>query len=261
VLDRLTPLYGRAAVLEAAGDTPYTRMITSDEHTTGYAADGTYAWISVGPWGPVIGTLGPQAALLVATLYAKDLLGDTNWLHLPPGQAGDLGQVPVRHMDDWTCRWLAGELPPTLRHEGAVEALDESAADEISALLDAGYPDSSNRPGASGIRCWYGIRESGRLVACGADRSRNGVGFLAAITAAPDRRGEGLGAALTAGMSRALAAEFDAVVLGVTAENRHADVLYQRLGFTGALHRVSYQISQPTGPAATGSRTAPVPQR
>jgi ribosomal protein S18 acetylase RimI-like enzyme len=243
VLDRLTPLYGRAAVLEAAGDTPYTRMNTSDEHTSGYVVDGTVGWISVGPWGPVVGTLGPDAARLVATLYGAGLLDGTYWLHLPPGQEDALAPVPVRHRDNWEFRWLASALPPSLPHEDAVEVLGGRDVADIDALLDAGYPETSSRPGKSGIRRWYGIRAtSGELVACGADRSRNGVGFLAAITVAPDRRGTGLGAALTATMARRLAAEFDAVALGVTVENGLANALYQRLGFTGALRRVTYEI-------------------
>jgi ribosomal protein S18 acetylase RimI-like enzyme len=244
VLDRLTPLHGRAAVLEAAGDTPYTRMLTSDEHTHGYAVNDTVGWISVGPWGPVIGTLGPDAARLVATLYAADLLGDTDWLHLPPGQADELAPVPVRHMDDWHFRWLANDLPAPLRHEHAVEVLDAAADDDIAALLRDGNPEAAIRPRAGGIRHWYGIREGNRLVACGADRSRNGVGFLSGITVAPDRWGNGLGAAITAAIARVMAAEFDAVALGVRVENDRANALYERLGFTGALERVSYQIQR-----------------
>jgi ribosomal protein S18 acetylase RimI-like enzyme len=243
VLDRLTPLYGRAAVLEAAGDTPYTRMITNDEHTDGFIAGNSIAWISVGPWGPVIGTLGPDAARIVATLYTADLLSGANWLHLPPGQLDQLDPVPVRHVDDWHFRWLASDLPAPLRHEPAVHVL-ENADDDIAALLDAGNPDSSSRPGAGGIRRWYGIRDGDRLVACGADRSRNGVGFLSAITVAPDRWGEGFGAAVTAVMARELAAELDAVALGVMVDNHRANALYERLGFTGTLRRVSYEIQR-----------------
>jgi ribosomal protein S18 acetylase RimI-like enzyme len=227
-------------------------MTTSDEHTNGYAVGGTIGgtvggtvgWISVGPWGPVIGTLGPDAARLVSTLYTAGLLEGTHWLHLPPGQEGALAPVPVQHMDDWEFRWLASDLPGNLRHEDAVEVLGEADVADVEALLEAAYPDTSSRPGKGGIRRWYGIRDAtGTLVACGADRSRNGVGFLAAIAVANDRRGQGFGAAVTAAMARQMAAEFDAVALGVTVENHHAIALYQRLGFTGTLRRVSYEIA------------------
>ncbi|WP_231925469.1 GNAT family N-acetyltransferase [Micromonospora purpureochromogenes] len=87
------------------------------------------------------------------------------------------------------------------------------------------------------------MRDGDRLVACGADRSRGDVGFLAGLTVAPDRRGRGLGAALTAGMARALAARYDHVALGVYTDNVGAIRLYRRLGFTGTLARSSVHLA------------------
>lgn len=85
---------------------------------------------------------------------------------------------------------------------------------------------------------WYGIWADDRLVACGADRSRGDIGFLAGLTVSPDQRGQGLGAALTAGMTRALLARYDTVGLGVYPSNVGAVRLYRRLGFTNT-HPIS----------------------
>ena len=109
----------------------------------------------------------------------------------------------------------------------------------LAALIEDAFPTASSRPGDPAIVDWYGIHEGERLVACGADRSRSDVGFLAGLTVAPDRRGRGLGAALTAGMTRALLIRYDHVALGVYADNVGALRLYRRLGFTGALQRSS----------------------
>ncbi len=93
------------------------------------------------------------------------------------------------------------------------------------------------------MRAWWGIRDGGRLVACGADRGRGGVGLLAAITVARDRRGRGLGAALTAGMTRRLLGEYDVVALGVMTDNPAADRLYRGLGFTDSIPRTSLELA------------------
>ncbi|MFJ8690412.1 GNAT family N-acetyltransferase [Micromonospora wenchangensis] len=85
----------------------------------------------------------------------------------------------------------------------------------------------------------YGIWDADRLVACGADRSRGDIGFLAGLTVARDRRGRGLGVALTAGTARALFARYDHVAPGVYADNLAALRLYRRVGFTGTSRRSS----------------------
>ncbi|MDG4801578.1 GNAT family N-acetyltransferase [Micromonospora sp. WMMD980] len=84
-------------------------------------------------------------------------------------------------------------------------------------------------------------RRRGRS-ACGADRSRGDIGFLAGLAVAPGHRGRGLGAALTAGMTRALFARYDHVALGVYPVNVGAIRLYRRLGFTGTAPRVTVRL-------------------
>ena len=89
---------------------------------------------------------------------------------------------------------------------------------------------------------WYGIRDGDRLIACGADCTRGDVGFLAGLTVAPEHRGRGLGAALTAGLTRALAARYDVVALGVYPANTGAIRLYRRLGYTDSLALTSVRV-------------------
>ncbi|SBT39856.1 GNAT family N-acetyltransferase [Micromonospora narathiwatensis] len=109
-------------------------------------------------------------------------------------------------------------------------------------LLPESFPTTTSRPGDPRIVDWYGIHDGDRLVACGADRSRGDVGFLAGLTVATDRRGRGLGAALTAGMTRALFARYDHVALGVYTDNVGAIRLYRRLGYTDTEPRTSVHL-------------------
>jgi GNAT superfamily N-acetyltransferase len=239
MITEATPLVGADAVREAAGDHPFVRMYVSEEaDLRGYRLGGTVAWYGVGPWGPVCAGIGSGtvAADLVATLLGE--LGPVPAAHLPHAQQGDLGtRLPVRRYEEWDFRWTS--TPPAAHPaEDRVFRLTADDHDAIAALLDADHPGTSSRPGCRRIRGWYGIRDGGRLVACGADSSR-GIGVLTGLTVAADRRGQGLGAALTTAMSRALHAEFGVVSLGVEIGNQRAARLYERLGYTQRLPLVS----------------------
>jgi ribosomal protein S18 acetylase RimI-like enzyme len=267
---------GRGAVLERAGDTAYTRLMTSAAGTVGFVRAGTLAWVSDGPWGPVtciLGTAADTADLLVAlhvdglhdeALRAAGLDADASdggagaWTHVPLMPAGWQGPLRVEHADNWEFRWLVGGVPPVLPGEERVHRLGPADSAEIDALLDAGNPRSSSRPGQVRVRGWYGIRDAGtgRRVACGADRSRNGVGFLAGITVDPAYRGMGLGAAVTAAMTRRLDAELGSVALGVSIGNARAIGLYERLGFTGRLTRTSFAVHEVSGRGVAGTTRA-----
>ena len=235
MIDEPTRLVGADAVRGAAGDHPFVRMYVSEEaDLRGYRLGDTIGWYGVGPWGPVCAGLGSAtvAADLVAALV--DELGPVPAAHLPRAPLADLSaRLPVGRYGEWSFLWTP--TPPAAHPaESRVAPLTGDDEEEIAALLDADYPDASTRPGGRRVRGWYGIRDSGRLVACGADSSR-GIGVLTAITVATDRRGEGLGAAVTSAMSRALHAEFGVVSLGVDRDNPGAARLYRRLGFTERL--------------------------
>jgi ribosomal protein S18 acetylase RimI-like enzyme len=224
----------RQAVLAAAGNTPYARLMMSSS-VTGFAADGARAWTSVGPWGPIACVLGPvdAASVLVSRLLADGSLADIPHLHAPVGSP-----VPLRHLEDWEMRTLVGPPPPLVPGVD-VAPVDDAAA--IKEVLAAALPHSSSRPGDRGVRAWYGVWDTdGTLLACGADRSANGVGNLVAIAVRPGAWGRGLGAAVTAAITARLYAEFGDVVLGVSVGNDRAIALYDRLGFTDTMLRASY---------------------
>ncbi|MEV4656324.1 GNAT family N-acetyltransferase [Micromonospora sp. NPDC049301] len=231
-------LQGRAAILSAAGHHPYARhMLWLGTPARGYRRDGAVLWLpppGQGAGGGAIGPAGP-ALEICAALVAEGLLLPEQSLHLPRHHPALLaGRLAVSRHDDWDFHWTSAP-PPTQPEEQRVVRLTEADRPALEALIDEAFPSTTSRPGDPRVVDWYGIRAGGRLVACGADRSRGDVGFLAGLTVAPDQRGRGLGAALTAGMTRALLARHDTVGLGVYPDNVGAVRLYRRLGFTNTL--------------------------
>ncbi|GAA3169635.1 hypothetical protein GCM10010466_68680 [Planomonospora alba] len=240
-IERVT---GRAGVLAMAGDDPYVRMVLTD-HSTGYRGTGAVAWSGRTPRTPLLCARGApaEAARLLMELHHEGLIPPGTLLRLPPGTGEFLHSLRLRHVEDWQFRWTDGPPRPPGEPD-PVEVLP--AAREITELLDSGNPGSSVRPGAPHIRRWYGIRDGGELVACGADVSYGGVGYLAGLTVAPSHRGRGLGTALTSAMSRAAHAEFGVVALGVNAANHGAIRLYERLGFTDTVEVSAHELLAPS---------------
>ncbi|GAB3544370.1 ribosomal protein S18 acetylase RimI-like enzyme [Actinopolyspora lacussalsi] len=226
-------LTGAAELLTVAGADTYTRMTVAEE-AVGYATDEAVAWFTRVPWQP--GSLSlrgrPRAALeLLVELRKAGLLDSVDSVRLPllSGEDGD-ERLSVSRLEDWY--FLTAEVAPERRHgESAVEVLPNGESERIEWLLREGHPATGANSRASGVRRWFGIRDGDRLVACGADRSINGVGFLAKITVDPAYGGRGLGSDLTAAMTRALLDEFGEVALGVTVDNARAIDVYERLGY------------------------------
>lgn len=232
---------GRSAVLAAAGDTPYTRITTAgDGEVTGYLVDGVTAWMGPGSSGVAVGDAALACAVFAELLAAGHA---PSWLHLPRVPAGAL-PIAHDHRDDWEYLWTTAPPPP---HPAEPRVVPLTTADEpaISAVLDEALPGSTTRPGDARVRGWYGVRDGDRLVACGADRSRGEVGFLAGLAVASGYRGRGLGAALTSSLTRLLFREHRWVSLGVMADNTPALTLYHRLGYTHALSRTSIHLPPP----------------
>ena len=118
-------------------------------------------------------------------------------------------------------------MPPPSGH--SLSKVDDEAA--VAALLDAGHPDATLRPGHALVREWWGIWAAGELVACAADRSAGDIGVIGAVTVHPAHRGRGYGGAVSAGLTRRLLARFGLCALGVMQGNDPATRLYQRLGY------------------------------
>lgn len=232
-------LAGRPAVLAAAGDTPYTRLTTTGSIRSAYQVGRTVAWIGDGS-GWAVGDGEQAAALFVG------LAGVVRWLHLPRVAASALAPLRPAHQDDWDFLWTV-DPPPSVPGEERVVPLEDRHHPEINRVLDEALPRSTTRPGDPRAKRWYGIFQGDRLIACGADRSRPGVGFLAALAVAPDHQGRGLGAAITAAITRRLFTEYDVVALGVMWDNAPAISLYRRLGFTAGIARTSVSLPPATG--------------
>ncbi|MFI6265489.1 GNAT family N-acetyltransferase [Micromonospora sp. NPDC051006] len=238
-------LHGRAAILAAAGHHPYARhSLWRDSEPRGYRRDGAVLWLLPAEHGPAAGALGsPGPALDVcAALVAEGALGPGQWVHLPRLDPAELaGRLTVARHDEWDFLWTTTP-PPFQPSEERVVRLTEADHPALAALVDEAFPTSTSRPGDPRVVDWYGIRDGDRLVACGADRSRGDIGFLAGLTVAPAVRGQGLGAALTAGMTRTLLTRHDQAALGVYTVNVGAIRLYRRLGFTNTLPRSSLHL-------------------
>lgn len=247
VLDQVERVEAGGPVVRARlGLTPYTRMMTGLGPVVAYLAPDVVAWVGPGVWGPVACAVGPvgPAVRLIGALRATGALGDVRWLHLPRSSAADLrDHLTVRQTFDWDMCWLEGDVPGAHPAADRVEPLGTADEAAIGALLDIALPDSSARPGSPLVNGWYGVRDGDRLVACAADESRAGVGFLGGIAVDPAYRRQGLGAALTVTLTRRLAAELGPVALGVMSDNSGAIALYRRLGFTGTIARSSVSIS------------------
>ncbi|MEV6377521.1 GNAT family N-acetyltransferase [Micromonospora musae] len=239
-------LDGRAAVLAATGHHPYARhSLGRDSEPRGWQRDGAVVWALPAGHGPAVAALGAAGPALdvCADLVAEGVLGAGQWLNLPRiDPAGLTDRLPVAQRDEWHFLWTT-QAPPPQPGEEEVVRLTESDYPALTALIDEAFPSTTSRPGAPGVVGWYGIRDGDRLVACGADRSRGDIGFLAGLTVAPQQRGRGLGAALTAAMTRALLARYDQAALGVYLVNVGAIRLYRRLGFTNTATRTSLRLA------------------
>ncbi|MFF5181169.1 GNAT family N-acetyltransferase [Micromonospora sp. NPDC000316] len=239
-------LHDRTAILAATGHHPYARYALGlDVPTSGYQRDETVLWLSPSAYGPAASAIGPAgpAIEICGELVADGVLRPQDRLHLPRHDpALRAGRPTVDRHEDWDFHWTCTP-PPEQPDERRVVRLTEADHPALEALIDEAFPGSTSRPSDQQVVNWYGIRAGGRLVACGAERSRDDVGFLAGLTVAPDQRGRGLGAALTAGMTRALMARHDTVALGVYLDNVGAARLYRRLGFTSTLGLTSVRLA------------------
>ncbi len=241
-----TTLTGRDQLLAATGDHPFARLTTAGQDVRPFRGHGAVAWIARRSRGSVIAAVGDpdDAARLVADLADRGELSEVRRVNVPRIDHATLTtRLPVTgHADDWDFRWT--RIPPSTQPaQQRVRRLGDADFLEIEALLERAFPGTSTRPGDPDVRRWYGVRDDGRLVACGADRSRNGVGSISAIAVDRHARGQGLGAALTATMAQEILTDCEVVSLGVLTDNHRADRLYRRLGFTDVSSRTSASLA------------------
>ena len=244
------PLSSHAELLAASGGDPFVRWeVAPDVDLQAWAlADGGVAFVRVAPSGrrqlAVVGT--PEAALSVLRAHLDGTLagpGLDRGFTVPQGTLDLLGPDPrVGAGDDWEWMWTT-TAPP--EHPDVV-ALGTAEHDEVAALLAAASPRHSATV-EDEVVTWAGIREHGRLVACGAHTEHvPGVPHLASIATHPLARGRGLGAAVTGTLTAwALRSGAPVVTLGMYSDNDVARRMYQRLGYTGSHRWSSRRLARP----------------
>ncbi|MBB5874520.1 ribosomal protein S18 acetylase RimI-like enzyme [Allocatelliglobosispora scoriae] len=236
-----SPLAGRSAVLQAARNHPFARLRAHGQNLIGYAGERSVVWTAENGGVSSVCAVGDPDEIL-AICAGADLIRGAAVLELPHVDIDILAPLfRIEKHDHWSVLWTR-EPSPHHDADDRVVLLPESEYAAIDSLLDIAFPATRNRPGQGPIRRWFGIHEDGQLVAVGADRSRNGVGYLVAIAVLPSRQSRGHGAALTRRMTRELLGEFDICALGVTAANTRARLLYHRLGFTEGIDLTSVRL-------------------
>lgn len=174
-------------------------------------------------------------ALLVADDRVRTWFAAGDFRHL--GRPREVDDVVEAHLPvgpvagDWEWMWTR-TLPPAVPHEDRVERLVPGDREELSAFLEAASPRTHGQPFARPDQRWVGVREAGRIVACGvSEPSTAGTPTLAGIAVEPALRGSGLGAAVTAELTREAVARTGACALGMYSDNDVARRLYHRLGY------------------------------
>lgn len=185
----------------------------------------------------------PEAVMsLIQQLAVAGEIAPGALLEVPRIDISAFAGFDIAKHEYWSILWTR-EAHPLNDADHRVVSLPESEHAAIDSLLDVAFPATRNRPDSPLIRRWFGIYEEGQLVAVGADRSANGVGYLVAIAVMPHRQGVGYGAALTRRIARELLAESDLCALGVTVANSRARDLYQRIGFTEGIDLTSVRLA------------------
>jgi ribosomal protein S18 acetylase RimI-like enzyme len=235
-------------VLAAAGRHPLARV---------YAVGAVRGWLgeNVVVW---IGGHDPQRAhgcalgdpVTAARLLARVREGGQalREVHLPRMPVDVLrAHLPIGPPDQTTLRWTR-TAPPAQPGEDRIHRLGPSAYEQIDELLDEVAAPAATRPGAAEVRAWWGVREQGRVLACGAACGYDGTGLLTAIAVTPGKRRQGLGTALTAVLTRAALrgrAADRVALLRVADANAGADRIYRRLGYTAGIPLTSGPLALP----------------
>ncbi|MCB1254998.1 MAG: GNAT family N-acetyltransferase [Austwickia sp.] len=251
----LLPLGSRADLLDVVGDDPFVRYDVRPDPdriwTMGDAAAvtrvghrgqaGLSVWVRPADDYTAGARLDPPRqerldALLGALLGPGGPERGASWVSVPLGSEA----VLARHArlgggGDW--EWMiATAQPPAYGPEDDLVTLDDATdAAEITALAARENPRFEGEPGTGRSERWLGVREEGRLVACGT-RHRTGAGaaHLSGILVAAAARGRGYGRAITGALTRESVRSEGVCTLGMYADSHPARALYHSLGYRTA---------------------------
>lgn len=207
------------------------------------------------PGAAVLGAPDAVAAL-VTDPRVQHWFASGGFRHL--GRPVALDDLVERHLPvgpvagDWEWMWTRTPPPPT-PGEDRVRPIDPADRPELEALLAAASPRTHGQPFARPGQRWVGVRDAGRLVACGvSEPSTAGTPTLAGIAVVAEARRTGLGAAVTAALTRDAVARTGACALGMFSDNAGARRLYHRLGFRTAVAWRSRWREDAHAPSASG---------
>jgi len=226
-------LSGPDEVLKALDGHAYARFSTAmAADVGGLTGDGAVLWWGATGFGRIAHAFGPAAAIAGLVEAGRAAMGAVRWINMPRPE----GVLSDRA---WDFRWTTSV--PGLDPDREVVGVEGD--DEIDALLDEAFPDSSVRPGHPLVIGWYGVRAGGRLAAVAADRSgrppgsdaRPTVGAIGGLAVHPDFRGQGLGKALSAALTGRFVRDYGLSTLGVYPENVAAQRMYESLGYQESL--------------------------
>ncbi|PRY63838.1 acetyltransferase (GNAT) family protein [Knoellia remsis] len=241
---RVAELATAAELRAASGDHPFLRfdLATTFEppalHLTGSEV---VAWFQV--WGDgrrgvvVLGADDGVAHLAATDMFATWVAAKAPNHVTAPATAYEpvRDALGLRGGNAWDRMWTTTP-PPTLPAERDITWFDGDPA-ELTAFIKAHNPHPFALPGQHEGMRWAALRDKdARLIACGVSEPGNtDVPLIGGIVADSTLRGRGLGAAMTAYLTRDGIDRTGASTLGVFADNDHARVLYERLGYATSL--------------------------
>jgi hypothetical protein len=230
-LPRVQTIGASEALLGAGGDDPLLayllawRVVDSPAYRLGDAVLFCYDY-----WGDAgCLVMGPADACAQLLTQVADEVVHAGHVSVPEESLPLLLPGLFEPDEAWRFRWTDRRPAAPSRLAGWLGDSDHA---DIQELLDEGFADASMRPGDPRARRWAGIRaDDGRLIACAADCSGSGVGFMASVTSRLSARGSGAGLAVTCWLTHALLDDYRRVGLFQYDDNAAATAVYDRLGF------------------------------
>lgn len=233
------PLADAGALPAPWGSSPYLRThhgTTPFRHV--WATPEAVLLVPEGESRGLLGLGSPGAVAALADALPEELRANLRRLTVPRG-ALELMTVPEQLLgarSEWDWMWAGAPLRDV--ESSGVERLEPTAAnrEEVVELLSVAHPTTDTDPADPRLLGWWGLRESGRLVAV-VGALREGPAqprHLVSLGVHPEHRGRRLaGRVLAAAVLDALAEEVEprGVSLALYAANERARRVYVRHGF------------------------------
>jgi len=227
--DPVIHLYGLPDLEE-----PYwsnSRWYRRGDASVGVVSDG-----GGGTFGYAMSATAPDATIaLLGEVHQR--MAPHTWVTGPEGLATGMDGQRALDPKGSHVRMILSELKePPIRHE--VDSLTRADVDAVDELIATDPGAAFQRASMLDQGTWHGVWEGDVLVACAGTHvlsERHGVAAIGGVMTRPTHRGRGLGAAVTVAVCRAVRGRVSQIGLNVSAGNRAAMGLYERLGFRPVL--------------------------